>query len=69
MTPWPFSYLPGWMNFLAIWFGYTILLTIVYCTLIATLRWWAGYYYEDRIEEWTRMRQEAQKVRDNIGKN
>lgn len=69
MTPWPFSYLPGWMNFIAIWVGYSILLLTVYCVLMATLRWWVGFHYEDRIEEWARMRDEARKVRDNLGKD
>lgn len=66
MTPWPFSWLPGWMNFLAIWTGYSVLLFVVYATLMATLRWWVGYHYQDEIEEWARMQDEARRVREKI---
>lgn len=66
MTHWPFSWFPGWMNFIAIWVGYSILLFTAYRILMATLSWWVEYHYRDEIEEWNRMRQEAQEVRDKI---
>lgn len=68
MTPWPFSWFPGWLNFLAIWTGYSILLVTAYCSLIAIVRWWVGYHYQDEIEDWNEMRRQAQKVRDDLGK-
>lgn len=63
---WPFNYLPWSLNFLAIWIGYSILLVTAYCSLIAIVRWWVGYHYQDEIEEWAEMRRQAQEVRNKI---